>query len=577
MMVGDVYESHTAAWHQAYITLEKGTCSRCAPTATYAYDEAGKLDYAQYPTGTGLKADFSYDAADRLKIVENFQASPLTTISKFTYDLDGNGNRTRMTDASSAMTDYKYDKLNRLTRVDYPAVTGQPTRADYGYDAVGNRTSMQLDLGTATTYQFDEVDQLKQISTEPDENKFDQAGSLVAIDSNNRFVYDLQGRLIRTGRCTGDVNGDGVVNSGDQGGTATHFGTIGNADGKYDVLHDIAGSDGIINSGDVGLQGSQFSKQCKNQAGPGTGNGRSWYNGDGLRVRERSWPGGTLEDHEFVWDAGAGLPVILQDTKVGGTSTLYVYGLDLISATDGAGATTYYMTDGLGSTTDVRTSSGAASASYVYDVFGALRATTGAAGQEFRFTGEQQDVHVNRGLVYLRARHYDPTLGRFLGKDPLPLGNRYVYSHNNPVNYSDPSGLWPNIDTIRDLVQGSKEGRGMETPTAVPTATATPTPRPSMCVPAKPGDAFWEEVCGFSDCQSKEYMHNRAARCIPEPADCTYNSRYSCQPSHYGDSDFDVSAGVNFGIAKLVDWIEKQFCRKGLCFFNPLATPNPNQ
>jgi RHS repeat-associated protein len=48
----------------------------------------------------------------------------------------------------------------------------------------------------------------------------------------------------------------------------------------------------------------------------------------------------------------------------------------------------------------------------------------------------------------LWARYYDPAIGRFLSQDPYPVNtgnpmelNRYVYTANNPVNYTDPSGL----------------------------------------------------------------------------------------------------------------------------------------
>ena len=60
------------------------------------------------------------------------------------------------------------------------------------------------------------------------------------------------------------------------------------------------------------------------------------------------------------------------------------------------------------------------------------------------FTGEQYDAkarHDAGGLYYLRARYYDPTIGRFLGRDPIPFLNRYTYVRNNPTNYVDPSGL----------------------------------------------------------------------------------------------------------------------------------------
>ncbi len=51
------------------------------------------------------------------------------------------------------------------------------------------------------------------------------------------------------------------------------------------------------------------------------------------------------------------------------------------------------------------------------------------------------------GLYSMRARYYDPGVGRFLSRDtwainyanPVEL-NRYVYAANNPVRWSDPSG-----------------------------------------------------------------------------------------------------------------------------------------
>jgi RHS repeat-associated protein len=76
-----------------------------------------------------------------------------------------------------------------------------------------------------------------------------------------------------------------------------------------------------------------------------------------------------------------------------------------------------------------------------YDVFGAPRAVTGTTQNDFRYTGQQDDRNANRGLYYLRARAYDPALGRFLQQDPLPLINRYSYVGGNPVNFADPTGM----------------------------------------------------------------------------------------------------------------------------------------
>jgi RHS repeat-associated protein len=120
------------------------------------------------------------------------------------------------------------------------------------------------------------------------------------------------------------------------------------------------------------------------------------------------------------------------------TTVSYVYGLGLISIT--AAATSYPLGDGLGSTTQLTNSGGAVTDSYTYDVFGATRSVTGTTANDFRFTGQQQDVSVNRSLVYLRSRSYDPALGRFLQQDSAPVGNRYSYVGNNPASDVDPYG-----------------------------------------------------------------------------------------------------------------------------------------
>jgi RHS repeat-associated protein len=54
------------------------------------------------------------------------------------------------------------------------------------------------------------------------------------------------------------------------------------------------------------------------------------------------------------------------------------------------------------------------------------------------FTGHQFDVAT--GLVYARARYYDPTLGRFLSQDPEPAVNPYVYALDAPLEFTDPTG-----------------------------------------------------------------------------------------------------------------------------------------
>jgi len=73
----------------------------------------------------------------------------------------------------------------------------------------------------------------------------------------------------------------------------------------------------------------------------------------------------------------------------------------------------------------------------------------GAAGPtEYGFTGREPD---ETGLVYYRARYYEPTLGRFVSMDPagMPDGvNRYAYVGNDPVGMVDPSGM---VALVQDI------------------------------------------------------------------------------------------------------------------------------
>lgn len=110
----------------------------------------------------------------------------------------------------------------------------------------------------------------------------------------------------------------------------------------------------------------------------------------------------------------------------------------------------YFHYDGLGSVTNVTDSQGLPQWSYSYDAFGNSRSATKinplAPDNPMRFTGEYLDP---TGLYHLRARQYDPGLGRFTATDPRvappsdPYGSTCGYVRNRPTVFIDPSGMTP--------------------------------------------------------------------------------------------------------------------------------------
>jgi len=143
---------------------------------------------------------------------------------------------------------------------------------------------------------------------------------------------------------------------------------------------------------------------------------------------------------EYVLDLAATLPVVISDTEA-----VYPYGLDIIAQqqTDRL----YYVHDGLGSVRQLVDTTGEIQTNYAYDPFG-VPLVSGEVYNPYEFTGEAWDEEV--GLLYLRARYYQPEVGRFITKDPWegdPRSpatlNLYVYARGNPVNLVDPRGLQP--------------------------------------------------------------------------------------------------------------------------------------
>lgn len=81
--------------------------------------------------------------------------------------------------------------------------------------------------------------------------------------------------------------------------------------------------------------------------------------------------------------------------------------------------------------------------------------------EEGIFTGERWEAYSQ--LLFLRARYYEPGIGRFVSKDLFPGSrqypvtlNLYLYTGNNPINHTDPAG-YQGLDVLVQCMQGNPD------------------------------------------------------------------------------------------------------------------------
>ena len=147
--------------------------------------------------------------------------------------------------------------------------------------------------------------------------------------------------------------------------------------------------------------------------------------------------------HNYIYNINTGIPQLLVEMDSIGNTNNYLYAGRLFSRI-GNGGSIYYHQDGLGSISVITDVYGQTLNRYTYDAFGSPITVNETVDNIFRYTGE---IYDDSGLMYLRARYYDPAIGRFISKDTYsgqlndPLSqNLYIYAGNNPVLYIDPTG-----------------------------------------------------------------------------------------------------------------------------------------
>jgi RHS repeat-associated protein len=168
------------------------------------------------------------------------------------------------------------------------------------------------------------------------------------------------------------------------------------------------------------------------------GTHRSEFTYDGLQRRVRvveKESGVTQSDSRIIWCKDE----ICEERAADGitvTKRLLIKGEQL------AGVARLFVTDHLGSVTEVTDGSGTLVARYDFDLWGRRTTLVGTAETTVGFTGHE--VHSSGGILLSQYRAYDPELGRWLSADPLrdvDGPNRYAYVNNRPLNMQDRLGL----------------------------------------------------------------------------------------------------------------------------------------
>lgn len=421
-------------------------------TVSYTYDSHGNRATMTYPNGKTVK--YTYDDMNRLVSVKGVDGAT----TKYEYDALG---RRIATDGAKEDTTYSYDEVGNL--VSQTTTGAYDLALEYAYDLSGRMTSESRTENGATltsSYIYDALGQLTGFTRSDGQSEtytYDPVGNMTAKTRNGvstAMRYNAANQLIQsvtgndTTKYTYDANGN-LVRSENAGGARSY------AYNALNLLQSFTREDGYSET--------------------------YTYNANRLLSEIR-----TSEDltTALTWDILYGDGVVIS-TDQNGQTTNYTYGLERISAISGS-TRTEYVYDGRGSVV--------AEVSYnnAWYTFGGGLARKTVTSKSYTPFGEQIGETVSgfgyngeyynaaTGMIYLRARFYEPEMNRFAQKDLLrgsildPLGlNRYPYCTNDPINFCDPSGM----ALVRNNMVQMSDGGGSGGTRTTTSSSGSTTPR----------------------------------------------------------------------------------------------------
>jgi len=440
--------------HTYTLTGQIATSTNDLGTVTYSYDANDRLSRLANPDGSSI--DYTYDlAGNRTGVSTRLAALAAPRLTIYTYDVL---NRLEsVTDAEGNTTVYSYDLIGNVASISYPngVVTiftyndrshlvlvshsrGATELARYAYqvNAVGDRTRVTHTDGSYVEYEYDALRRL----TRETYRSFTMARLFEMT-----YTYDAVGNRTRTLNLAGVTtvyqydNTDKLLSAGT---TSYSYDANGNVQSRADVT-------GLTNFT------FNFENELTSVSTPAAELAYR-YDAQGLLVRRTE---ATMTTRFLVDPASTtGVSQVLSEYDASATQTAeYTFGHQILSQNRG-GARHYYHQDASRNVRLLTDSAGNASDTYNYQAFGPELSRAGTTVNPYQFAGDRFESA--SGLLYLRARFYDPATGRFISRDPYtgtqntPVSlHRYLYANANPITFVDPSGRVPTLASVLIAVQ----------------------------------------------------------------------------------------------------------------------------
>lgn len=434
-LTGQVLSKQNGITTISYVYNDKGQLvsesnSAAGTNKAFIYDSNGnRTGFTLTRNGeTEISQSYTYDLLNRLTSVSENGA----VIASYSYD--ANDNRTQTTVAGGGTTNYAYNIANMLTS----QTTGDKLSEQYTYYLNGNQKS-KTSNGTTTTYAYDKMNRL--ISENDTDYSFDDFGNRISMTDGTvttNYTYDLNNRLSESN----EVNGDITTN------TKFFYDNNGNQITKA-IMVNQPYSEGMSSDYTISNTSDSFvalyEYNCYNQLVGVDTNGvvSSYaYAPDGLRYSKTVDGSTTI----FAYDNGD----VIEEITANSTNKYY-RGIEIIKNNNNL----YYLYNGQGDVALLIDDVGATVSDYLFDAYG-NQSEENTIYNPFGYRGEYTDAE--SGLIYLRARMYDPQTGRFINEDPeKAMYNWYIYCDSNPINRVDPFGTNWFTDWIKAMFNAQYE------------------------------------------------------------------------------------------------------------------------